>query len=161
MRKFKLGIIGTGLATNILYWPQLKLLKHKIEITALANRRKSKALAFAKKAGVKTVCESGEELLKRSDVEAVLISLPIELNAAWVIKALKAGKHVLCEKPLALNSRQGRQARQAPPRNIKNPGWSARIISSCAHIVQARQWVRAGQDRQPQAPGSGASPYAR
>ena len=52
MKKLKLGIIGTGIATTDLYWPQLKQLKSKIEITAVANRRIAKAQKFAKLAKV-------------------------------------------------------------------------------------------------------------
>jgi len=76
MRKLRLGIIGTGIATTDLYWPQLKQLKPRIEIVAVANRRIAKARAFARLAGVKHICKDGDELLARPDVEAVMLSLP-------------------------------------------------------------------------------------
>ena len=97
MRPLRLGILGTGIAANKLYLPQLKKLGREIEVVACANRTRTKAVAFAKAAGVPLVLDSGEDLLAQPQVEAVVISLPIELQPAWVLRALKAGKHVLSE----------------------------------------------------------------
>ena len=144
MRKLKLGIIGTGIATTDLYWPQLKQLKAKIEIVAVANRRISKAKAFAKLAGVKHVAEGGDALLARPDVEAVMISLPINLNAQWVIKALKAGKHVICEKPIASNPAEGARLIKAAAKYKKlwMVGENYYFVPS---TIQARNWIKAGK----------------
>jgi predicted dehydrogenase len=144
MRKLKLGIIGTGLATHGLYWPQLKRLKSKIEIVAVANRRVAKARAFARLAGVKNVCEDGEALLARPDIEAVMLSLPIHLNASWVLKALKAGKHVLCEKPIAANTAEARRLIQAASR-YKKLWMVGENYFFMPHIALARQWVASGR----------------
>ncbi len=144
MRRLRLGIIGTGIAATDLHLPQLKKLSDKIEIVAVANRRLSKAVAFAKKAGVKKVCKNGEELLAMEQVEAVLLSLPIDLNAAWVLKSLAAGKHVVCEKPLAANSAEGRRL-VASAAKYKKTWLVAENYFFAPHIKKAREWARSNR----------------
>jgi predicted dehydrogenase len=144
MKRLRLGIIGTGIAARDLYWPQLRLLKSRIEIVAVANRRRAKAEAFARLAGVKTVCADGDALLARADVDAVLLSLPIHLNAAWVLKALRAGKHVLCEKPIASNAAEGRRLVHAASKS--NKLWLVgENYFFTPHMAKAREWVLSGK----------------
>jgi predicted dehydrogenase len=104
----RLGLIGTGIAAERLYLPRLKRLGGHLRLVACANRTRAKADAFARLAHVPLVLDDADELLAQPDIEAVLISLPIELQPAMVLKALKAGKHVLSEKPVAGNLAQGR-----------------------------------------------------
>jgi predicted dehydrogenase len=143
MRKLRLGIIGTGIATNDLYFPQLKRLRSRIEIVAVANRRRSKAVAFAKRAGVPRVHATGDALLRDPAVEAVLLSLPIHLNARWVMKALRAGKHVLCEKPIAGTVTLARKL----VREVKRYDRVYLVGENyffTPHIEKARSWVKRG-----------------
>ncbi len=74
-----------------------------VEIMGVASRRLSRAEKFARKHKVPRVYASGEELLADEEIDAVYISLPNHLHAYWATQALRAGKHVLCEKPLACN----------------------------------------------------------
>ena len=143
MRKLRLGIIGTGIATNELYFPHFSKLRSRIDFVACANRRRSKAVAFAKRAGISRVHATGEALLADPDIEAVLLSLPIHLNATWVMKALRAGKHVLCEKPVAANLEEARRlVRDA--RKFDRIYMVGENYFFTPHIVKARDWVKSG-----------------
>ena len=97
----KLGIIGCGIAAKKLHYPALKKLKEKFTITAVCNHTEPKAKEFAKMVGGVTYTLDYKELLAREDVEAVDIVLPIHLNRLVIADALKAGKHVIAEKPIA------------------------------------------------------------
>ena len=103
MDKIKWGILGTA---NIARWatiPGIKLARNA-ELYAIAGRSLEKAKSFADEYGFQKYYGSYDELLKDSEVQAIYIPLPNNLHKEWVIKALKAKKHVLCEKPLALNA---------------------------------------------------------
>ncbi|MGF6774074.1 xylose dehydrogenase (NAD/NADP) [Paraburkholderia sp. GAS199] len=74
-----------------------------IDVVAVASRDLEKARQFADEVGVPRVHGSYEALLDDSAIDAVYVPLPNTLHAEWVIKALDAGKHVLCEKPIAVS----------------------------------------------------------
>ncbi len=73
----------------------------EVEVVAVASRETSRAEAYARDNGIARAHGSYEALLEDDEVEAVYISLPNSLHVEWSIRALAAGKHVLCEKPLA------------------------------------------------------------
>jgi D-xylose 1-dehydrogenase (NADP+, D-xylono-1,5-lactone-forming) len=73
----------------------------RAELIAVASREQSKAEAYAREWQIERAYGSYEELLEDPDVEAVYIPLPNTLHCPWSIRALEAGKHVLCEKPLS------------------------------------------------------------
>jgi predicted dehydrogenase len=75
-----------------------------IAIDAIASRDLPKAKAAAARLGIARAMGSYEELLADPDIEAVYIPLPNHMHVPWSIKALQAGKHVLCEKPIAMTS---------------------------------------------------------
>ena len=103
MKPIKLGIIGCGIAAQSLHWPALQKLKDKFEITAICNHTEKKAKDFSKMLGGVPYVLDYHHLLQRADVEAVDIVLPIQLNYQVTKDALDAGKHVIVEKPLAVN----------------------------------------------------------
>lgn len=72
------------------------------ELVAVASRDFGRAEAFAARHGVARAYGSYDALLDASDIDVVYVSLPNHLHAEWTVRALEAGKHVLCEKPLAL-----------------------------------------------------------
>src|SRR5215211_2811929 len=73
-------------------------------VTAIASRSLEKAQAAAKQLGIPKAYGSYEELLADPDVDAIYNPMPNHLHVPWSIKALQAGKHVLCEKPIALSA---------------------------------------------------------
>jgi xylose dehydrogenase (NAD/NADP) len=73
----------------------------KVNLAAVASRDQGKAEAYAKEWNIPRAYGSYEELLADPEVDAVYISLPNTLHCPWSIKAMEAGKHVLCEKPLS------------------------------------------------------------
>ena len=72
----------------------------RVDVVAVASRDLGKAEAYAREHGIERAHGSYEALLEDPDVEAVYISLPNSLHVEWSVRALEAGKHVLCEKPL-------------------------------------------------------------
>ena len=70
-------------------------------LSAVASRGEDRARAYAAEWNIETAFGSYEAMLASPDIDVVYISLPNSLHAEWTIKALNAGKHVLCEKPLA------------------------------------------------------------
>jgi len=71
-----------------------------VEVAAVASRDHARAEAYAAEHGIARAHGSYEALLADPDVDAVYVSLPNSLHVEWSIRALEAGKHVLCEKPL-------------------------------------------------------------
>lgn len=78
----------------------------KIAVAAIASRDATRAAEFARDLRIPHVHPSYEALLDDASIEAVYVPLPNNLHAQWAIRAAEAGKHVLCEKPLAANAAQ-------------------------------------------------------
>lgn len=96
----KIGIIGTA---NIAHgFTEAVQVSANIKITAVASRSAESAIAFKQRYNLEKAYGSYQELLDDENLDAVYIPLPNTLHAEWVIKAAKAKKHVLCEKPIAL-----------------------------------------------------------
>lgn len=100
MSKLRIGILGAArIATPFITGAKLSA---RAEVVAVASRDASRAKTFADAHGVPRAL-TYEQLLATKEIDAVYIPLPNSLHAHWSIAAARAGKHVLCEKPLALS----------------------------------------------------------
>jgi predicted dehydrogenase len=122
LKPIGLGIIGAGLAVRYLHWPAFKELPGRFKIKAVCDvvpQQRQEVVEMAaqlhqEQYGTSTTEEIAQDndyraLLVRPEVEAVLIALPIHLNAQVMLDSALAGKHILCEKPLASNLTQARK----------------------------------------------------
>lgn len=101
------GIISTArIAEQII--PAIKSTRHN-QVIAVASRDLTRARQFADKMQIPVSYGSYDELLADSTIQAVYIPLPNNEHMPWTIKALQAGKHVLVEKPFALNADEAQQ----------------------------------------------------
>jgi len=98
--KVRWGVLGAARINRRLI-PGLKQ-SNNTELVAIASRDRDKAHQAAAQWGAELAYDSYEALLNDRRIQAVYIPLPNALHVEWVIKAAQAGKHVLCEKPLAL-----------------------------------------------------------
>ena len=103
MKKVQWGILGTANIARYAAIPGMQKAE-SCELYAIAGRSAEKAASFAQTYGFRKSYGSYNELIADPEVQAVYIPLPNDLHRKWVLAALKAGKHVLCEKPLGLNA---------------------------------------------------------
>jgi predicted dehydrogenase len=82
---------------------------HEATVVAVCSRRREKAERLAAEFSIPVVCDTPDELISRKDVDVVSLATPHDLHHPLAIQAMEAGKHVFCEKPLALNSRQAQE----------------------------------------------------
>lgn len=89
----------------------------RVEVVAVAARDRSRAKKFAEKHDIPRVHDTYDALLADPEIDAVYNPLPNGLHAEWTIKALDAGKHVLCEKPFTSNAEEARRVAGAAERS--------------------------------------------
>jgi predicted dehydrogenase len=103
MRKVRWGILSTSGFAQTKILPALRRCEH-VELAAIASRDVARARAVAAQHGIPKAYGSYEELLADPEVDVVYNPSPNHLHVPWSIKALEAGKHVLCEKPVGLTA---------------------------------------------------------
>ncbi len=103
MHRVRWGVLSTARIGVERVIPAMQAGEH-CEVVAIASRSLEKARGAAQRLGIPTAYGSYEALLADPDVEAVYNPLPNHLHVPWSIRALEAGKHVLCEKPLAVSA---------------------------------------------------------
>jgi D-xylose 1-dehydrogenase (NADP+, D-xylono-1,5-lactone-forming) len=104
-RKIKWGVLGYARIARMSVIPAIQR-SSNAEFYAIASRDETKLKECYEACSVPKSYQSYDELLDDPNVEAVYIPLPNALHKEWTIKAAKKGKHVLCEKPIALNTKE-------------------------------------------------------
>ena len=102
MTKVSFGLIGCGDIAQKRVAPALQALEN-CDLVAVSRAQSSLAEGFAEQFGVKRWYVHWEDLLTDKEIEAVYVATPVNLHSEQAVAAAEAGKHVLCEKPMALN----------------------------------------------------------
>jgi xylose dehydrogenase (NAD/NADP) len=108
------GILSTARINRLLLDGARK--SDQVDVVAVASRELARAESYAREQGIERAHGSYEALLDDPDVAAVYISLPNSMHVEWSIRALEAGKHVLCEKPLTRYASEAERAFDAADR---------------------------------------------
>ncbi len=133
MKPVKWGIISTANIGMEKVIPGM-LKSSEIEVVAIASRKLKTARAAADKLGIRKAYGSYEEMLADPEIEAVYNPLPNHLHVPLTIAAVKAGKHVLCEKPIAITAREAMQLRKLP---------KTKLVAEAFMVRYASQWLEA------------------
>ncbi|MCX5662339.1 MAG: Gfo/Idh/MocA family oxidoreductase [Planctomycetota bacterium] len=129
MSNVRIGVVGCGVIGKIHLdvakgWPGL-------EVTAVADVRQEAAKAAAESHGIRHALPDGATLVSHPDVDAVVLALPTSLRLPLALQALKAGKHVLVEKPVAMNAGEVRQI-IAAQQGAKTPAGRRPVVACCS-----------------------------
>ncbi len=107
MGKVKIGIIGTGSISNMHMSGYTRL--EEVEVIAACDTNEARVKEFAERYHIPNTFTDYNEMLKMKEIDAVSVTAWNNIHAPASIAALRAGKHVLCEKPLALNADQAQE----------------------------------------------------
>ena len=140
-KKVRWGILSTANIGMQKVTPGIMKSAHS-EVVAIASRDLGKAQAAAKKLGIPRAYGSYEELFSDPDIDAIYNPLPNHLHVPMTVAAAKAGKHVLCEKPIALNARDAEALRECPPDRIVLEAFMVRFHPQW---LRARDIIRSGE----------------
>ena len=144
MRRVRWGVLSSANIGTEHVIPAMKLGDY-CEMVGIASRDPRKAKAVADKLGFPRSYGSYEALLKDPDIEAVYIPLPNHMHVDWAIKALDAGKHVLCEKPIGLSADDGRRLLEASRRHPELKVMEAFMYRHHPQWQTAKQWIADGK----------------
>ena len=115
------------------------------EITAMASQNLERGKAAAAQLGIPQAYGSYEELLADDNIDAVYIPLPNHLHVPWTKKALEAGKHVLCEKPIGLNTAEAEDLLACAKKHSQLKVMEAFMYRHHPQWLKAQQLVNEGK----------------
>ncbi len=134
MDKLRIGILGAArIAPTALIKPSEPI--DTIEITRIAARDRGRAEAFASEHDIANVADDYEAVIHADDVDVVYNPLPMSLHAEWSIRAMHAGKDVLCEKPFASNASEAEEM-------VRVAGETGRILGEAFHYRYHPMFLR-------------------
>lgn len=113
-----------------------------VEVAAIASRDLAKARAAADRLGIPTAYGSYADLLADPDIQVIYNPLPNNLHVEWTLRAARAGKHVLCEKPMAMNAGDAEALRGCPKDRLVMEAFMVRFHPQW---IRAREHVRSGR----------------
>jgi predicted dehydrogenase len=142
LRKIRWGVLGVANIAVQKVIPGMQRAEH-VEIASIASRNLDKAKQAAAKLGIPQAYGSYEELLADSNVEAIYVPLPNHMHVPWSIKCLEAGKHVLCEKPIAMSAAEAETLIVARDIAARKAG-EAFMVRSHPQWLRAQELVRSG-----------------
>lgn len=131
---FRWGILSTAKIAREFVIPA-QLSSEKGIVQAIASRSKRKASAIASRFAIPQPCGSYEELLASEQIDGVYIPLPTSQHIEWSLKAAAAGKHVLCEKPIALAAKDIGALKKAAVKNKV-------LIAEAFMVYHHPQWAK-------------------
>lgn len=143
MSKVRWGILSTATIGTGKVIPAMQKAPH-VAVTTIASRNIDRAESTAKLLGIDKAYGSYEELLGDPDVDAVYIPLPNHLHVPWAIRALEAGKHVLCEKPIGLSVQEAEQLEAAGRNHPKLKLMEAFMYRHHPQWVKTKELVDSG-----------------
>lgn len=108
-KKVRIGLIGSGGIAQNAHLPGYTAIPDLCEVVALADINPEAAKAASEKFNVKHVFDDYRKMLEMDEIDAVSVCTPNYVHMAPAILALRAGKHVLCEKPIAMNAGEARE----------------------------------------------------
>ena len=112
----RIGTLGAAAITpSALIEPAAR--RDDVEVRCVAARDRARAQAFAETHGIPTVHDGYADVVEDPEIDAVYNPLQISGHKEWTIRALEAGKHVLCEKPFAMNEAEAREMADAARRS--------------------------------------------
>lgn len=138
----RVGIVGAGFARRV-QLPGLRLVPG-VQVTAIASGRRASAEAVAAEFGIPGVHDDGADLARAGDVDLVIISSTPPSHARFALAALEAGKHVLCEKPMALDAAEAEQMTLAAEQRPSQTAWIDHELRYEPNRRKVRELVRAG-----------------
>ncbi|ETS60103.1 hypothetical protein PaG_06101 [Moesziomyces aphidis] len=116
-RKLRVGVVGAGEVTQVVHLPTLKLLHDHYTVTAICDVSRAAAEHAAAKWSIAHSGTSSAEMVRRDDIDVVLVANSDEYHTQCASEAADAGKHVLIEKPMALTRSDAAAIQQAAQRN--------------------------------------------
>jgi predicted dehydrogenase len=143
VKKIRFGVLGVAKIATAKVIPAMQKCT-LCEVAAIASRDLARAQKAAAELGIPAAYGSYEELLADPSIDAVYNPLPNHLHVPWSIRAAEAGKHVLCEKPLGMNTSEAETLIQARDRTGLKIG-EAFMIRVHPQWLRARQIVQSGE----------------